>query len=650
VLRDRRARPCLALAATALALAAPAGAAASVTLSLAVNSTIDAPDASPGDGVCADPAGKCTLRAAVQEANAQARGSTITVIVPAGTYRLTRGTLGVTRNAVSLDGAGAAATVIKGPGRSAVVAVSAPANVSLVQLELTGGGLGLLKGGGLFNGGTAQLTGVVVTANTAASGGGITNSTGAKLTLSSSTVSDNSARSGADSQAGGVAGGIRNAGTLSLLNSTVTGNYAGSGGFGLNDTAGAGGNGGGIDNTGTLTLVGSTVSGNSAGSGGPASQELPGAGGSGGGIYSAAGSVTLTDSTVTGNTAGFAGPDEGGEGAANAGNGGGIWSAGKLSVTGSTISLDTGGTGGTGTSGGGLFTIGAATISTSDFTGNVAGGGYLGASGNGGAIANAGSLTLSGSTVSGNAAGSGTLQSGIAGGNGGGLYTSRGSVSLNGDTFTANTSGDGGSAPFVDPGGAFGGPGGDGGAIYAAAPVTATNTTIAANSVGIGGVNSLPHIGSAAPGAGGGVAVGAGATGLSYVTIAGNSDGITNLGGTVTLLGSIVADSTGADDSNTSNCTGAISEVAGYNLDGDGSCALSQPTDIAGSEPLLGPLADNGGPTQTEALLAGSPAIDSGGSAAVGCPAVDQRGQSRPDEGGDAGSCDIGAYESQGQA
>jgi hypothetical protein len=66
----------------------------------------------------------------------------------------------------------------------------------------------------------------------------------------------------------------------------------------------------------------------------------------------------------------------------------------------------------------------------------------------------------------------------------------------------------------------------------------------------------------------------------------------------------------------------------------------------SGKEPLLGQLAANGGPTQTQALLAGSPAIDAGGT--TGFPATDQRGDPRPDGTSDGGACDIGAYESQG--
>jgi hypothetical protein len=129
---------------------------------------------------------------------------------------------------------------------------------------------------------------------------------------------------------------------------------------------------------------------------------------------------------------------------------------------------------------------------------------------------------------------------------------------------------------------------------------------------------------------------------VSYVTLADNSEGIDNLAGTVTLGGTIVADSTGT------NCTGTISETSGYNLDSGTSCGFTISTDINGTEPLLGALAANGGPTMTRALLSGSPAIDHGGTSSVGCPATDQRGSGRPDEAGDDGVCDIGAYESQG--
>ncbi len=78
----------------------------------------------------------------------------------------------------------------------------------------------------------------------------------------------------------------------------------------------------------------------------------------------------------------------------------------------------------------------------------------------------------------------------------------------------------------------------------------------------------------------------------------------------------------------------------GYNLASDnGSGFLTGPGDQINKDPKLGPLANNGGPTQTQALLPGSPAIDAG--TATGAPTTDQRGVSRPKGGG----VDIGAFE-----
>jgi len=89
----------------------------------------------------------------------------------------------------------------------------------------------------------------------------------------------------------------------------------------------------------------------------------------------------------------------------------------------------------------------------------------------------------------------------------------------------------------------------------------------------------------------------------------------------------------------------------GYNLSTDNSCPFNDVGDLNNTHPKLGPLQNNGGPTQTQALLPGSLAIDAGNP--NGCTdgsgrllKTDQRGAPRPDP-EDSGGCDMGAYERQ---
>ena len=77
----------------------------------------------------------------------------------------------------------------------------------------------------------------------------------------------------------------------------------------------------------------------------------------------------------------------------------------------------------------------------------------------------------------------------------------------------------------------------------------------------------------------------------------------------------------------------------GHNIDSGVTCGFTASGDMSSTGPLLGPLADNGGPTRTRALLLGSPAIDTADNAV--CPATDQRGVARPQ----LAACDIGAFE-----
>jgi hypothetical protein len=86
------------------------------------------------------------------------------------------------------------------------------------------------------------------------------------------------------------------------------------------------------------------------------------------------------------------------------------------------------------------------------------------------------------------------------------------------------------------------------------------------------------------------------------------------------------------------NCIGSLTDL-GHNMSSDGTCNFTNTGSMNNTDPKVGPLADNGGPAPTIALLPGSPAIDAGDTAAA--PLTDQRGFPRP-----AGSAaDIGAFE-----
>jgi hypothetical protein len=146
--------------------------------------------------------------------------------------------------------------------------------------------------------------------------------------------------------------------------------------------------------------------------------------------------------------------------------------------------------------------------------------------------------------------------------------------------------------------------------------------------------------GITAAASGGGVEVGNGNFGINNVTIAENSavDG----GGMhvqnpslVTLRNSVLADNPGG------NCGGLPVTSLGYNLDTHSACLMGGPGDLAAMGANLGPLADNGGPTFTHALLPGSPALEAGEDAT--CEPGDQRGVIRPQ----GLHYDMGAYEAE---
>jgi hypothetical protein len=121
---------------------------------------------------------------------------------------------------------------------------------------------------------------------------------------------------------------------------------------------------------------------------------------------------------------------------------------------------------------------------------------------------------------------------------------------------------------------------------------------------------------------------------LRNSTVAANSGKGLRTGETL-LINTIVANNSGGDCDPLSSAPLSV----GHNLDSDGTCTLFQPSDFSGANPLLGPLTNNGGLTETHALQNGSPAIDAGNDAR--CPPTDQRGVIRPQ----GPRCDIGAYE-----
>ncbi|MEW5989035.1 MAG: choice-of-anchor Q domain-containing protein, partial [Chloroflexota bacterium] len=359
------------------------GSAASATFT--VNSTIDAVDANPGDGICATAAGECTLRAAVQEANALAGADAITL--PAGVIELTiegtgedaaaTGDLDLTDD-VSLTGAGLAQTLIRwssSVARDRVLHIPGPATVTVAGVSIGGGRAD--NGGGIYNAGTLILVHSRLRQNRSGYGGGVYNL--GTLTLDHSRLTTNTAGSG-------DGGGIHNGGTVTISNSTLSGNsaeYSGGGIFNLStltvsnvilagNTADHSG-GGGIYNIGTVTISNSTLSSNSA---------FTASGGLGGGIYNG-GTVTISNSTLSGNSGA---------------SGGGIYNDdGMLTITNSTLS------GNSADDGGGILNIwGTATVSHSTLSGNSATGYY----GDGGGIyiSYGGTLTVSYSTLSGNSA------------------------------------------------------------------------------------------------------------------------------------------------------------------------------------------------------------------------------------------------------
>jgi len=384
--------------------------------------------------------------------------------------------------------------------------------------------------------------------------------------------------------------------------------------------------GGGIDNDGTLTVTNSTFTNNTSG-------------GEGGAIFNP-GMLTVTNSTIADNTAPF---------------GGGIDNAGVLTVNGSTLESNTannsgGFGGGIDNHDGGMATLTSTTVEMNSAV--LSGGGIFNAAGS--------TLTVASSTLSDNTAASGggifnvgtgdavstvtvtdsTLSSNSStgtssGSGGGGLYNSDGSASITGSTLSGNsTYGTGGG---IDE---------DSGSL------TLTNSTIA---------------GDFADGVGAGIHENSGTLTAVNCTIAYNEEPYNESGvgggmditdGTATLDNTIIALNTDNASANPPadnihlDGSGTISSASAYNLLAtSGNSGLTNGVNgnqVGVPNPGLGTLADNGGPTETIALLAGSPALGAGSNALAvdangNTLTTDQRGAGFPRIVN--GTVDIGAFE-----
>jgi CSLREA domain-containing protein len=333
--------------------------------------------------------------------------------------------------------------------------------------------------------------------------------------------------------------------------------------------------GGGISNHRTLTLTNSRVSGNSAVEGG--------------GIYSCGDCpLTVTSSTVEGNS------------------GSGITTLGRLALTNTNVARN---------SGGGIATNrGRSTITHARIVGNSGVGIF--------AIGEENTVTLTHSTVEGN--------SGV------GIANRDGSTFTISNSTVADNSGGGISNEALDEG-------------RVPVALTLINSTVSGNGSSAtsgGGIFNRSRSLDEAPAT---LTLVNSTVVRNSATQEGGGIDIFHLSaGTLTLVNSLVAQNHAPTGPDVFRVEGT-SVLARFSLIGDGSGSGITNTDgnqvgnvspnSSPIDPRLGPLADNGGPTRTHALLLGSPAIDA--ASTPDCPTTDQRGVLRPQ----GAACDIGSYE-----
>lgn len=286
-----------------------------------VNNLGDAADATPGNGVCETATGNgvCTLRAAIEEANALPGCGPHTITVDgSGTIDLATALPDLNAN-MTINASGASSLTVRrstvaGTPDFTVFTIVSGRTVTLNGLTISNGRNSI--GAGVRNNGVLTVESCVITGNTAYSlgtgvsalsrGGGIFQSgSGTSLTLSNSTVSGNQSiaettgTNAADAQGGGIQ---RGSGSLTITNSTISGNTAQS--ITPNATSGTA-RGGGLylSSNGTLAVTNATISNNSA-TGGDTANE-------GGGVYrepTATGATNFKNAIIAGNAA-AAGPD-----------------------------------------------------------------------------------------------------------------------------------------------------------------------------------------------------------------------------------------------------------------------------------------------------------------------------------------------------
>jgi CSLREA domain-containing protein len=218
-----------------------------------VNSTADAPDADPLDGIAQAANGDCTLRAAVMQAN-YSRGGTI--ILPAGTYTITRvgyddsaiaGDLDISADLV-IQGAGSGVTIVDGNGSvthdRVFRVLSTVKNFTLSGMTVRNGESistndTVLGGGGLYIDGAPQvrLSDVIFEGNTAQNGGGVYasfSSAGGSIKMDYVIVRSNTVAAGGVGAGGGVfVSMLSGSSQASLTDSQIYGNAADGTGGGL---------------------------------------------------------------------------------------------------------------------------------------------------------------------------------------------------------------------------------------------------------------------------------------------------------------------------------------------------------------------------------------------------------------------------------